>query len=68
VEPDHGFRSKVITDPGAVDHLDEPRMAPPGGKEAFPVLPAYDPQASKPDIHWLKPWHPTPRLFQRYRW
>ena len=39
-----------------------------GGKEAFPILPAYDPKASKAVIHCLKPRHPTVRLFQRYRW
>jgi hypothetical protein len=36
-----------------------------GGKEAFPILPAYDPKASKAVIHCLKPRHPTVRLFQR---
>jgi hypothetical protein len=34
----------------------------------FPICPAYDAQASKAVIHCLKPRHPTPRLFQRYRW
>jgi hypothetical protein len=33
------------------------RMTVEGGKEAFPILPAYDPQASKAVIHRLKPRH-----------
>jgi len=44
------------------------RLSQEGGKEAFPILPAYDPKASKAVIHCLKPRHPTVRLFQRYRW
>jgi hypothetical protein len=40
-------------------------MAPPGGKAAFPILPACTAQALKAVIHCLKPRHPTPRLFWR---
>jgi hypothetical protein len=41
----------------AVDDFEGPRMASLGGKEAFPILPAYDLQASQAVIHRLKPRH-----------
>jgi hypothetical protein len=43
-------------------------LAEQGGKVAFPILPTYDPQASRAVIHCLKPRHPTVHLCRRYRW